>query len=66
MHKKLEESFKSYAKGVITDEERSAAEMIQPLPMPLGLYEWQLTDGSVYAKGITAVRAQVGINRRAA
>lgn len=47
------------------DTERAAL-MLKPRSAPLGLTEWETTEGDVYAKGANAINAQVGINRRAA
>lgn len=62
--KRLVSSWDFYRSRPMNDEELRAAAMLRPVPAPLGLTEWQLTNGEVYAKGANAIDAQVGINSR--
>lgn len=62
----LAASWRFYRGRPMTEDEKRAAAMLQPISAPFGLTEWRLTTGEVYAKGANAIDAQVGINRRAA
>lgn len=63
---RLLESFRFYQRREMTADEQRAAHQLRALSAPLGLTEWRLTNGQVYAKGANAVLAQTGINERAA
>lgn len=66
IHPNLIDSHRYYGGGrAMTDEEKAAAEMLRPIPKPLGLYNWRTTDGEEWGKGFSAIQMQVGINRRA-
>lgn len=63
---KLQSSWNFYRTTAMTAEQQEAAAMLTPVPAVLGLTEWRLTNGEVYAKGANAIDVQVGINRRKA
>lgn len=65
IHPALIDSHRYYGGGrAMTDEEKSAAAMLQPISKPLGLYNWRTTDGEEWGKGFSAIQMQVSINAR--
>lgn len=50
----------------MTPAQIEAATMLTEVSGPIGLSEWRLTDGQVYAKGANAIDAQCALNARAA
>ncbi len=62
---RLLDSFRFYQRREMDADEKRAASQLKPISAPLGLTEWRLTNGNVYAKGSNAVLVQAGINQRA-
>ena len=66
MSEKLKRYFKEHNGREMNAAERAAAERIKEFAAPLGLSEWQTSDGAMYYASRNALAAQIGINRREA
>lgn len=59
----LERYFTKFYGRELSDSEKAAAKKVKRHSVPLGLSEWQVTDGAIYYSSKSALAAQIGINR---